>query len=151
MVEALIISNPNQEINQIINLDENYFPYPWSESSWKSLEWSRYQLFGLYQVKELIGFSLFYMVPEDQLAHLLKIIIKPDFRGQNDSQKLWQISEDHFNSQAITRIILEVAEDNPTAIKFYEKLGFTSLNLIKGYYSDGKAAICYEKKMQRAG
>ncbi len=40
------------------------------------------------------------------------------------------------------RMVLEVAADNPAAIKLYTKLGFTKLSERKGYYArpDGQPA-----------
>ena len=36
---------------------------------------------------------------------------------------------------------LEVRESNTAAIKLYEKLGFVTVNVSKGYYSDNENAI----------
>ena len=43
------------------------------------------------------------------------------------------------------RMILEVAADNPAAIKVYSRLGFTKLSERKGYYArpDGQPATAF--------
>ena len=64
---------------------------------------------------------------------LLSIVVNPDFRRQNIATKMVKYLINNYCYQTKT-ITLEVAVDNESAIKFYESIGFKTVNIRKQYY-----------------
>ena len=80
---------------------------------------------------------------EENLLHLLKILIKKEQRGQGVAEKLiFQVF--HQYPKDYVKLILEVATDNHSAVAFYRKIGAQPLNIVKRFYSDGKDALRME-------
>jgi ribosomal-protein-alanine N-acetyltransferase len=100
-----------------------------------------YQLFQFAQDDKTIGFALFHLVPGDDVAHLLKILIVPEMRGEGFSPHLWTSTLQDLKNSGASSVYLEVAASNHRAIGFYEKCGFKQLRKSKAFYSDGEDAL----------
>lgn len=61
---------------------------------------------------------------QDTMGYIGFMFVKNEFRGQGISQKIIQYLSDWFTKQDITEIQLDVYNQNPNAIKAYEKAGF---------------------------
>ena len=77
--------------------------------------------------------------------NITNIAVHPDYRRQGIADALMQkmIAE---VGKDIVGITLEVRASNTPAKKLYEKYGFVSEGLRKGYYSDGDDAIIMWKR-----
>ncbi len=78
--------------------------------------------------------------------NITNIAVDPKHRRKGIANKLMQAMQNEFNikkanGENIIGITLEVRASNIAAIKLYEKFGFKSEGLRKGYYSDGEDAI----------
>lgn len=62
------------------------------------------------------------------VAKLDDVSVKPDRRGHGIGTQLIEQLKDQLRKESVTRIDVAVHMDNPAARKFYEKLGFVSLN-----------------------
>ncbi|MBA2403182.1 MAG: ribosomal protein S18-alanine N-acetyltransferase [Bdellovibrionales bacterium] len=134
--------NPgHKDFAEILELDRQDFPRPWSTQDWKELNWDHHLLFAWLIENRPVGFALFSLVAGDDTAHLLKICIMPEQRGQGSAQALWNNCQQNLKSSGAGKVFLEVEVDNLPAVSFYKKLGFETLRLIKGYYSDGTDAM----------
>lgn len=122
---------------RILELDQRYFPYPWTESQWKELNPANHLLFS--HGNE--GFALFMRIPGDEMAHLLKICLRPENRGYGEALKFWDEILKELRDKGIKSIYLEVEAGNHRARGFYSKIGFKKLRQIPGYYSDGEDAV----------
>ncbi|WP_108801848.1 GNAT family N-acetyltransferase [Aquimarina sp. Aq107] len=61
---------------------------------------------------------------QDTMGYIGFMFVKNEFRGQGISQKIIQHLSDWLTKQDITEIQLDVYDQNPNAIKAYEKAGF---------------------------
>ncbi len=120
------------------DLDLAFFPQPWTEKDWKELFESEQERFLL--VGEG-GFVLFNISSADSFAHLLKIIVHPERRGQKLGEKLLQESLRLLSHRDIRHFYLEVEEGNTAAINLYEKCGFQKIHVKKNFYSNGSSAV----------
>jgi [ribosomal protein S18]-alanine N-acetyltransferase len=84
---------------------------------------------------------LFFRVVDGQ-AHILGLGVDPQYRRQGLATKLMRL----VDKTRVKSIFLEVRESNYGAIQAYLSLGFSKLNLIKSFYSDGEAALVMLKK-----
>ncbi|GAB4019450.1 MAG: hypothetical protein Fur0010_21440 [Bdellovibrio sp.] len=132
--------NDPKLLAELKHLDQ-YFPFPWSEQAWSMLgDNSAHHLgFVLYQHERTIGFCLYGLNP-DQVAHLYKIIVHPDFRRQGLSRRLFDSSLKELMALAFHSIFLEVEADNLAANNLYTSLGFKKLHTAKNFYGQGRHA-----------
>ncbi len=83
---------------------------------------------------ELVGYMGVWNIVDE--AHITTIAVKEDFRRMHIAEALIaKMLEDCYNNY-IKYITLEVRAGNVPAIKLYEKFGFKSLGVRKGYYQD---------------
>lgn len=83
-------------------------------------------------------------------SEILTIATAKASRRQGLAQQLLQDAMRQLQSQNVTEIFLEVAEDNPAAMALYKKSGFQPIGRRPGYYKrlTGRvAAITFSKKL----
>jgi len=75
------------------------------------------------------------------------IFVSQNDRRKNIGSKILNFVEKNKNLNNITKIYLEVSEDNINAIKFYEKNNFVFFKFRHNYYIGNKSinAKCYSK------
>ncbi|MEM1538446.1 MAG: ribosomal protein S18-alanine N-acetyltransferase [Candidatus Nezhaarchaeales archaeon] len=78
-------------------------------------------------------------------GHILSIATRPDVQARGIGRALLEALIERLRGRGANRFRLEVRVSNIVAIKFYEKMGFKVLGVIKSYYEDGEDAIVYVK------
>ncbi len=126
--------------NVVMELDAEYFTFPWSKAQWEGNDFVLNKLYTWRNEDLIKGFVLLQMIPGDTTAHLLKICLRKEFQGTGESLLFWRELEVMFKQVQMTSIFLEVELTNKRAIGFYHKLGFKNLRLIKNFYSSGESA-----------
>lgn len=130
-----------QDLPRVLELESACFKEPWNEKDC------------LYELEEnpfshgwilkdengIVGYAFLWETFE--MAQLARIGIDPACRQKGYGQillenliKRAQMAECEFMS-------LEVRESNVPALRLYEKNGFITVNVSKGYYPDGENAI----------
>jgi len=87
-----------------------------------------------------LGGYLLAMMIDDE-AEILSIGVTPDRQRQGVGKLLLQHFFEHGTSQNMTRVVLEVAEDNVPALGLYRDFGFAAFGRRKGYYKQGNQKI----------
>jgi len=98
----------------------------------------------IYQIcDDIVGFILV----EDTIdvINIVDVFVKANYRRKGIASKLFDFIFDYFKDRDI-KYMLEVRDDNVSAIKLYEKCGFKSINIRKKYYGDTDAIIMEVKK-----
>lgn len=131
----------------LLHMDQAHFPRPWNLGQWQELNPDHHQLFFWKKGSEYLGFALFGLVPGDETAHLLKICLLPEVRGQSDALSFWKEMTMVLKGRQVTAIFLEVEEKNQRAQSFYKKVGFQHLRTVKAYYSDGENALLMQSTL----
>ena len=78
------------------------------------------------------------------------IFVSKHMRNKNIGSQILGFIESHKNSTNISKIFLEVSENNLNAIKFYEKNNFVFFNFRHNYYkynNNNFRAKCYFKEI----
>lgn len=90
--------------------------------------------------RKVLGFAMLRLLGDD--AELMTIAIEPKFRGKGVGAALMRACFEDLLMTPSRRMILEVAADNPAAIRLYQNLGFAKISERKGYYArpDGQPA-----------
>ena len=71
-------------------------------------------------------------------AYLGFMYVVPEYRGQGINKKIMDVLKDWAVAQSITEFRLEVYNDNASAIKAYEKFGFSRYFLEMRFNLDGE-------------
>jgi [ribosomal protein S18]-alanine N-acetyltransferase len=113
------------------------FGMPWSRQSfWEAaVNKDAYYLLAL-EENEIIGYAGTWLVADE--AHIMNVAIAPVHRNMGLGRKMMVELVRIVKEKGITAMTLEVRPSNTVARKLYEKMGFKSAGLRKGYYEDNK-------------
>lgn len=125
----------------VIEADQHLFPNPWTDSHWLNLDLNQNVILTWRKEDSLVGYALFQIVNGDDTAHLLKILVRPEFRGGQFTGDFWSNILTFLRSRKCRSIYLEVEASNGRAISFYNRMGFKLLRRNKAYYSNGEDAL----------
>jgi len=93
----------------------------------------------------LLGTALVFFRRESDLARLYSIAVAHGARGRGVGEALLAAVEQAALRRGARRIRLEVRQDNASAMRLYERRGYTRFAERPGYYEDGGHAWRYEK------
>ena len=81
-------------------------------------------------------------------AYLFSFRIKPEWRNYGIGTYLMNFIEDHLIERRVRFLTLNVAKDNPGALRLYQRLGYRILHATPGYWSyvdhEGRTQQVYE-------
>lgn len=130
-----------EDLAQIVDLEKKCFNDAWNlEQVENELEVNPFS--NGYMLKEndkVVAYA--FMWETFEMAQIARIGVDPDQRKKNYGQKMMEELFEKARSGGCEYMSLEVRESNTAAIKLYEKLGFVTVNVSKGYYSDNENAI----------
>ena len=104
-------------------------PRPWSEAEITALLDSRFS----FALTRPDGFVLGRVVAGE--AELLTLAVEPAARGAGLGGALLREFIEEAQRRGATQAFLEVAADNATAIRLYQRQGFTNQGRRRGYYA----------------
>jgi ribosomal-protein-alanine N-acetyltransferase len=74
-------------------------------------------------------------------GHIISVAVMPEHRRDGIASELVKQALDALQELKADECYLEVRETNETAIKLYEKLGFSLARRVPHYYADGAEAL----------
>lgn len=102
-----------------------------------SQQWPEGFLVAVDELDRPIGFLLGVMqVPRE--GRILMFAVDRNSRRGGVGRRLMQEFLERARARALRRATLEVRVSNATAIRFYTRFGFSVIDLLRGYYSDGE-------------
>lgn len=126
-----------QELPKIAALEREIFPDAWSlkslEETWKQ---KNSAIFVAKTKEGMAGYLIFYYVLEE--GEIARIATAHSVRRQGVAGQMFRKLLDFCQEQQITRIMLEVRENNEAARRFYGKSGFTKDGIRRNYYENPK-------------
>lgn len=89
---------------------------------------------------KVAGFLMLRLAADE--AELITIAVDPKWRGKKVGAALLRAALDDLTMTRARRLFLEVAADNPPALRLYARHGFVKLSERQGYYPrpDGRPA-----------
>jgi [ribosomal protein S18]-alanine N-acetyltransferase len=143
----IVIASPMSEndLPETMEIERTTIYSPWTEDMFLNEIERENPGMKVFKVQgQLIGYYCFWKVLDE--AHLLSVCIHLDFRGKGLGKFLMDCLENTCQTMGLSRILLEVAKSNYTAIKLYKKCGFVKVGLRKKFYKEtGDDAILMEK------
>ena len=136
-MEIVIKSMEKIDVDGVIGIEEKaYGEHHWSKESFLnelSNDLARYYS-AFDENGNLVGYAGCWQILEE--VHITNIAVSVDHRRMGIGDKLLQkIIDDCYENKA-KYITLEVRVSNTPAISLYEKYGFKSLGVRKGYYQN---------------
>ncbi len=125
------------DVDSVVALEAvAYGEHHWSkESFYNELSNDLAKYFSVFNENdELIAYCGSWHILEE--AHITNIAVSPNYRRMHVGEALLKTVIDECYKNMVKYITLEVRAGNATAIALYEKYGFKSLGLRKGYYQD---------------
>lgn len=120
------------DIPAVLLVEKDSYEFPWSAGNFIDSIHAGYSAW-VYEIGgRIIGHAVL-MTALDE-AHLLNITIAPPWRRQGLGCVLLKHTLDTARSQQVRTLFLEVRPSNRPAIELYEKNGFETIALRKGYY-----------------
>ena len=137
MFSAKIKPMQKSDLDDVISIEAKaYGEHHWSKDSFMSeLSNDLAKYFSVFNTDgQLIGYCGCWQILEE--AHITNIAVSPDYRRKHIGEALLTTIIDECYRNMAKYIILEVRVGNKPAIALYEKYGFKSLGVRKGYYQD---------------
>ena len=132
-----IIPMQKDYLDEVIKVEEQaYGEHHWSkESFFNELNNQLAKYYCAFNEQgELVGYCGCWQIMEE--AHITNVAVSPHHRRQNVGEALLVAIIKSCYKEMIKYLTLEVRVSNEPAIKLYEKYGFKSLGVRKGYYQD---------------
>ena len=120
-------------------------------SLWSKKQWSNEfkkegtKIFGLILANFVIGICVLQVVLDE--AHVNYFAVNQKYREKGFGSYFMSYLIEKCENLNITKIILEVSQNNLKAEKFYNRFDFHTVGTRKNYYKDGSDALLKEKKL----
>ncbi len=138
-----------KHLDQVVELDKICLGGLWTKAGYqRELNSPNSFLLGAFLNKErIIGLGCFWAILEE--AHITLLMIHPDFQGQGFGQLLLDALLKEANNRKLERATLEVRDSNTIALHLYQKFGFKTAGIRKGYYqATGEDALILWRKLE---
>ena len=99
----------------------------------------------------LLGKAVVFFRRGSDIARLYSIAVAQSARGRGVGQALLVAAERAARTHGSRRLRLEVRQDNASAIRLYERLGYRRFGAYAKFYEDGADAWRYEKGLRAEG
>lgn len=124
------------DIPDVLEIEHEAFTLPWTKEAFHNELTMNH--FAKYMIIELngqaIGYAGMWTIMDE--AHITNIAVREAFRGRKFGDKLLDELMRTASYLGMERMTLEVRVTNRIAQGLYEKKGFKSVGVRKGYYSD---------------
>lgn len=130
-----------EDVPQIARLEREIFRSPWSETSFNSIvRQDRESLCVVGTVSGMVvTYAVCWVLPPE--VHIANIAVARDFRRHGIADILLRTILDTGGARGCSIAHLEVRASNHAAISLYEKYGFRTVGLRKGYYENSEDAL----------
>lgn len=90
---------------------------------------------------------MFVIMQQDGTAHLTTIGVAPEHRRRGVAAMMLGHIENVLLAKGVSTVVLEVRVHNRPAQELYARSGYTTVNRISGYYSDGEDCFMMLKSL----
>ena len=125
------------DLGEIEEIEHRSYPTPWSRSMFASeLSKPSSICLGSFDGDLLVGYVIVSRYVD--AWHVMNVAVDPDHRGRGVATMLLERLFDLTADDARRGYTLEVRVSNEKAVELYERLGFRSRGLRRGYYTDNR-------------
>jgi len=130
-----------EDLDAIEVIERRSYPTPWSRSMFLGeLAKPTSVCLGAFEADDEEGALVGYLIVSRYVDawHVMNIAVDPAHRGRGVATMLFEHLFELTADDVRRGYTLEVRVSNTTAIALYERLGFTSRGLRRGYYTDNR-------------
>ncbi|MEM8539477.1 MAG: ribosomal protein S18-alanine N-acetyltransferase [Pseudomonadota bacterium] len=95
----------------------------------------------------MLGFALVRVADEE--AEILTIAVTPNWQNYGVGQRLMLAVLANLHADRVSKLFLEVGEDNKSAVALYKRVGFEQVAIRKNYYNLGEGKKSHALVMSR--
>jgi len=121
-----------EDLDEVIALEESVYPFPWTRGIFHDCLSVGYSCWVFQQDEKIIAYIIMSIAAGE--AHILTLVVDPEFQGQGYAKKILQYALDLARERNTESVYLEVRPTNERAIGLYKKAGFNEIGFRKGYY-----------------
>lgn len=125
-----------EDIDAVCRIEHEAFPTPWTPGAFYNELTNNH--FAHYMIMEyngdIAGYAGMWIIMEE--AHITNIAVRMPYRGKKLGEQLLRELSHTASFLGAKRMTLEVRVTNYVAQGLYTKLGFSSVGVRKGYYTD---------------
>lgn len=126
------------DIPVICEIEQESFTTPWTAGAFHNEltnnQFARYMV--MEQAGQVIGYGGMWMIMDE--AHVTNVAVRKAFRGKKLGERLMRELQKTASFLGAERMTLEVRPSNTVAQRLYGKLGFQSVGVRRGYYTDNQ-------------
>ena len=129
------------DLGEIEEIERRSYPTPWSRSMFAGeLAKPSSICFGAFEADDEDGALVGYLIVSRYVDawHVMNVAVDPDHRSRGVATMLLERLFELTADDARRGYTLEVRVSNEKAIDLYERLGFRSRGLRRGYYTDNR-------------
>lgn len=120
------------DVPAVVAVERASYQFPWSEGVFRDCIRVGYLCRVVESSGEVVGYGI--MSYGGGEAHILNICVRQDLRRAGVGRRLMDYLLERARAAGMHDVFLEVRPSNPTAIRLYERLGFTRVGVRKAYY-----------------
>jgi len=137
MSDVVIRRLRTDDLEAVEQIERRSYPTPWSRSMFAGeLEKPGSICLGAFVEERLAGYMIISRYVD--AWHVMNIAVDPDFRRRGLAtlllERLFEVTDDGIRRG----YTLEVRVSNDDAIRLYERMGFRSRGIRRGYYTDNR-------------
>ena len=124
-----------EDLDQVIKIERELFSPPWTREGFFTYLTHKDAMFLVVEEKgEILAYCGLLMVLDE--GDITNVAVRPDRQREGIGHFLMDSLIRLAQEQGVTTIHLEVRVGNDTAIRLYERMGFTRDGIRKQYYTD---------------
>lgn len=81
-------------------------------------------------------------------GHIISIAVEPSYRQKGIGKALARFTFEKLENRGVKKVDLDVRLTNERGLKFWKRLGFSPLRIIRRFYEDGEDALRMRKQLQ---
>ena len=120
------------ELDEIIRIERAAYPYPWTLGNFRDCLDSGYSCWVAELEGQLAGYWIMMMAVGE--GHILNCCVAPAWQGRGFGRQLVEHLIETARVHKSEFLFLEVRPSNRKALGLYQRLGFETVGLRKGYY-----------------
>jgi ribosomal-protein-alanine N-acetyltransferase len=125
-----------EDIPAVCEIEQESFTTPWTAGAFRNeLTNNHFAHYVIMEIGgEIAGYAGMWLILEE--AHITNIAVRSRFRGKKLGERLVRELMRTAAFLGAARMTLEVRASNYVAQRLYEKMGFRSVGVRRGYYTD---------------
>ncbi|HEU4622317.1 MAG TPA: ribosomal protein S18-alanine N-acetyltransferase [Burkholderiaceae bacterium] len=123
-----------ESLDAVMAIEVVAYPFPWTRVNFADSLKSGYSAWLMFEDTTLVGYGVFMLALDD--AHLLNLTIDPMLHSRGYGAVMLAELMRLAKSHGAARIFLEVRPSNGAARRLYDRTGFKTVGIRRGYYPD---------------